>query len=94
MIEGLLNTALVIISIATIGLIYRAVKGPSTPDRVMALDAIGVNLIGMTGIVCVIFRTDAYFEVILLFGIISFIGTIAFSKFLEKGEIIENDRNR
>jgi multicomponent Na+:H+ antiporter subunit F len=94
MIEGLLNTALVIISIATIGLIYRAVKGPSTPDRVMALDAIGINLIGITGIVCVIFHTDAYFEVILLFGIISFIGTIAFSKFLEKGEIIENDRNR
>ncbi|HWO95213.1 MAG TPA: Na(+)/H(+) antiporter subunit F1 [Bacillus sp. (in: firmicutes)] len=94
MIEGLLNTALVIISIATIGLVYRAVKGPSTPDRVMALDAIGINLIGITGIICAIFDTDAYFEVILLFGIISFIGTIAFSKFLEKGEVIENERNR
>ena len=34
-----------------------------------------------------------FFEVILLLGILAFIGTVAFSKFLEKGEIIQHDRN-
>ncbi len=37
--------------------------------------------------------TSAYLEAILLLGILSFIGTVAFAKFLEKGEIIEDDRN-
>ncbi|HEY9577611.1 MAG TPA: monovalent cation/H+ antiporter complex subunit F, partial [Pseudobacillus sp.] len=38
-------------------------------------------------------KTYVFLDVILLLGILSFIGTTAFSKFLEKGEIIENDRN-
>lgn len=94
MLETLLHISLIIIAIATMGLVYRVVKGPSTADRVMALDAIGINLIAITAIMCVLLRTDGFFEVILLLGVISFVGTIAFSKFLEKGEIIDHDRNR
>lgn len=59
-----------------------------------ALDAIGINLIGMTAIVSILLKTTAFFEIILLLGILAFIGTVAFSKFLEKGEVIENDRHR
>ncbi|MEN3991788.1 monovalent cation/H+ antiporter complex subunit F, partial [Acinetobacter baumannii] len=54
----------------------------------MALDAIGINLIGITALVSILLNTTAYLEVILLIGILAFIGTVAFSKFLEKGEII------
>ncbi|MBS4162340.1 Na(+)/H(+) antiporter subunit F1, partial [Klebsiella pneumoniae] len=68
--------------------------GPSIPDRVVALDAIGINLIGITALVSILLNTSAFLEVILLIGILAFIGTVAFSKFLEKGEIIENDRSR
>ncbi|MBR3378942.1 MAG: Na(+)/H(+) antiporter subunit F, partial [Bacillus sp. (in: Bacteria)] len=57
-------------------------------------DAIGINLIGMTAIVSILLKTTAFFEIILLLGILAFIGTVAFSKFLEKGEVIENDRHR
>lgn len=64
------------------------------PDRVVALDAIGINLIAITALVSILLKTSAFLDIILLLGILSFIGTIAFSKFLEKGEIIENDRNR
>lgn len=64
------------------------------PDRVVALDAIGINLIAITALVSILLKTSAFLDIILPLGILSFIGTIAFSKFLEKGEIIENDRNR
>ncbi|MBM7704645.1 Na(+)/H(+) antiporter subunit F1 [Metabacillus iocasae] len=94
MLDMLLNIALIIISVATIGFVYRVIKGPSTADRVIALDAIGINLIAITAIISVILRTEAFLEVILLLGIIAFIGTIAFSKFLQRGEIIEYDRNQ
>lgn len=74
--------------------VIRVIKGPTVPDRVVALDAIGINLIAITALVSILLKTSAFLDIILLLGILSFIGTIAFSKFLEKGEIIENDRNR
>jgi len=89
----LLSISLIIISIATLGLVYRVIKGPSIPDRVMALDSIGINLIAITAITSIMLRTDAFLEVILLIGVIAFVGTVAFSKFLQKGEIIEYDRD-
>ncbi|TYS67134.1 Na(+)/H(+) antiporter subunit F1 [Sutcliffiella horikoshii] len=89
----LLSISLIILSIATLGLVYRVIKGPSVPDRVMALDSIGINLIAITAITSIMLRTDAFLEVILLIGVIAFVGTVAFSKFLQKGEIIEYDRD-
>ena len=81
---------LVILSIA--GLLYRVYRGPSLPDRLVALDAIGVMLISAIALLSVIFDTGFFMEVILLIAIMSFIGTVSFSKFIEKGEIIERDR--
>lgn len=92
MVDILLGISLLILSVASLGCIYRVVKGPSVPDRVIALDAIGINLIGITAITSIILRTEAFLEVILLIGILLFIGTVAFSKFIEKGVVVENDR--
>ncbi|WP_163098833.1 Na(+)/H(+) antiporter subunit F1 [Peribacillus alkalitolerans] len=94
MFETILMISLFCISISMLGLIYRVIKGPSIPDRVVALDAIGINLIAIIALVSILLNTSAFLEVILLLGILAFIGTVAFSKFLEKGEIIEHDRNR
>ncbi|HEO8420936.1 TPA: Na(+)/H(+) antiporter subunit F1 [Yersinia enterocolitica] len=93
MFQTIMNISLFIVSISTILFIYRVVKGPTTPDRVVALDAIGINLVAITAILSVVLKTSAFLEVILLIGILAFIGTVAFSKYLEKGEIIENDRD-
>ncbi|MCA1031671.1 Na(+)/H(+) antiporter subunit F1 [Bacillus timonensis] len=93
MITTILNLSLLLISLSTLGFIYRVVKGPSTADRVIALDAIGINLIGITAIVSILLNTQAFLEVILLLGILAFIGTVAFAKYLEKGELIERDRD-
>lgn len=90
----IMTLSLVIVAISTLLFVYRLVKGPTTPDRVIALDAIGINFIAMTAIISIVLNTSAFVEVILLLGILAFIGTVAFSKYLEKGEIIENDRNQ
>ncbi|KAB7706962.1 Na(+)/H(+) antiporter subunit F1 [Bacillus aerolatus] len=94
MLETVMQLSLVLVTIAMIGFVYRLIKGPSIPDRIVALDAIGITLVAMIAILSMLLRTNAFLDVILLLGILSFIGTTAFSKFLEKGEIIENDRNR
>ncbi len=94
MFKIIMTISLIIVAFSTLLYVYRLVKGPSTPDRVIALDAIGINLIGITAIISIVLNTSAFVEVILLLGILAFIGTVAFSKYLEKGEIIENDRNQ
>ncbi|KAF1678215.1 Na(+)/H(+) antiporter subunit F1 [Bacillus mexicanus] len=90
----ILQLSLGIMAVSTFLYVIRVIKGPTVPDRVVALDAIGINLIAITALVSILLKTSAFLDIILLLGILSFIGTIAFSKFLEKGEIIENDRNR
>nr|MDH3091314.1 Na(+)/H(+) antiporter subunit F1 [Bacillus velezensis] len=90
----ILQLSLGIMAVSTLLYVIRVIKGPTIPDRVVALDGIGINLIAMTALVSILLNTSAFLDIILPLGILSFIGTIAFAKFLEKGEIIENDRNR
>jgi multicomponent Na+:H+ antiporter subunit F len=89
-----LTTSLVILSLAMLGFLYRVIKGPSVADRVMALDAMGITLAGMVAVVSVLLKTSAFLDVILLIGILAFVGTVAFAKFLERGVVIERERSR
>lgn len=84
----------VVLFAITIGIaVIRMIIGPSMPDRVIAMDVIGVNLLAMIGVVSVMYGTKAYLEVILILGILSFISTIAFSKYIERGVIVERKRD-
>jgi multicomponent Na+:H+ antiporter subunit F len=85
--------SLLIVILSMVGLLYRIFRGPSVPDRLVALDAIGVMFISSTALLSVLFETELFLDVILLLAVLSFIGTVSFSKFIEKGEIIERDRN-
>lgn len=81
----------VAISISIIMLLYRALVGPTNPDRAVALDTIGINLMALAGILAIHLVTTKLNDIILLIGILLFIGTVAIAKFLEKGVIIERD---
>ena len=78
---------------AMLGMLYRILKGPTLHYRVITLDAFGVTLMGMIGLVSMALDTSYLLVVIMLIGMIGFIATIGFAKFLEKGVIIENDRD-
>jgi multicomponent Na+:H+ antiporter subunit F len=93
MLEVIVQISLLCISASMVGLIYRVIKGPTIPDRIVALDAIGINLVAVIALISILLKTNAFLEIILLIGILAFIGTVAFSKYLEKGVIIERDRD-
>lgn len=93
MIEKVLLLSLALFMLAIAILLYRVIVGPSMPDRAFALDTIGVNLISSIAIVSIILNTKAFLEAILILGILAFIGTIAFSKFIERGVIVERKSN-
>ena len=89
MIDMILKTSLILFMMATALTLYRVIKGPSLPDRAIALDTIGVILISAIAIVSILLKTKAFLEAILILGILAFIGTIAFSKYIERGVIVE-----
>lgn len=93
MLSEMLFVALIILSFSILGCIYRVLKGPSMSDRVIALDSVGIQLIAIVAILSIMLRTQAYFEIILLIGILAFLGTIAFSKYIERGVVIEHERD-
>ncbi|WP_172370686.1 Na(+)/H(+) antiporter subunit F1 [Sporosarcina jiandibaonis] len=94
MIQMMITIALVLFAIAIGMAVLRIILGPSMPDRVLALDVIGVNLIASIAVISVLMNTKAFLEAILILGILSFIGTIAYSKFIERGVVVERKRDR
>ncbi|EOR25676.1 Na(+)/H(+) antiporter subunit F1 [Cytobacillus oceanisediminis] len=93
MIDNLLVGSLILLILSILATVYRLVKGPSAPDRIQALDSLGINLIAGVAIFSVLLRNTGFFEVILLIGILSFIGTIAFARYIERGVVIERKQS-
>lgn len=93
MIELILLISLILFGVAILITFIRVLFGPTFPDRVIAMDVVGVNLISAIAIVSILYNTRAFFDVILVLGILAFISTISFSKFLERGVIIERKRD-
>ena len=89
MFNFILVASLFFLTLSILVAIYRVIKGPSTADRVQALDYIGINLIASIAIVSVLLHTHAFLDIILLLGILSFVGTIAFARYIERGVVIE-----
>ncbi|HSP20944.1 MAG TPA: Na(+)/H(+) antiporter subunit F1 [Planococcus sp. (in: firmicutes)] len=86
--------ALLIISVAFVGLLFRLIKGPSIADRIVALDALGVALVSIIALLSLILETEFFLAIILLLSILAFIGTVAFAKFIERGVIFDRKPNR
>ncbi|TDQ38023.1 Na(+)/H(+) antiporter subunit F1 [Aureibacillus halotolerans] len=80
-----------IVSVSLLMLFIRVVIGPTMPDRAAALDAIGINLIAMIGLLAIRMQTIHFNDVILLIAIITFIGTVALAKFLVSGSVIDRE---
>lgn len=93
MIDTLLTIALALFGLSIAIALYRIIRGPSIPDRVIAMDMIGVNLISAIAVISILLKTKAFLEVILILGILAFISTIALSKYIERGVIIERKRD-
>lgn len=94
MIETILTISLVLFMIAMAIVFVRVIIGPSMPDRVVAMDTIGVILLSSIAVISILFNTLAFLEAILIIGILAFLSTIALSKFIERGVIIEYKRDR
>ncbi|WP_112180588.1 MULTISPECIES: Na(+)/H(+) antiporter subunit F1 [Paraliobacillus] len=93
MLETVAWIVLMLLSVAIVLCFIRMIIGPSIFDRIVALDLLGVTMIGFVGMLMIIQHTLVYVDVVLVLGILSFVGTIALSKYMEGGVVIDRDNN-
>lgn len=89
MLEMALELAFVLVALALILSFYRLVKGPSIPDRILALDTLYINTIALLILFGLYLGSALYFEAALLIALMGFVGTVALSKYLLRGDIME-----
>ena len=85
----IIELALSISAFITLLCSYRAIKGPETADRVVALDAISTNIISMAVLYAIYMQRPVFINVSLMLAITGFIATVATSIYLREGDLIK-----
>jgi len=73
-----------ILSIAVLLIMYRFIKGPSIVDRVIALDLIITTGIGFIAAYSILTNRPSFLDVSMILALIAFLGTVAFSYYIQK----------
>lgn len=69
--------------------LWRLFKGPSRPDRILALDTMYINSIALIILFGIAAGTTLYFEAALLIAMLGFVSTAAMCKYILRGDLIE-----
>lgn len=77
-------TALVLLTVAAATFLYRVLRGPSIPDRVVALD--GLLSVVVSGIIVAAAGSDSgiTLSTVLVVSLVGFVGTVALGRFVER----------
>ncbi|MFQ1702175.1 K+/H+ antiporter subunit F [Loktanella agnita] len=69
--------------------LWRMATGPDTADRILALDTMVINMIALLVLYGVWQGTAIYFEAAMLVAMVGFVSTVAYCRFVLRGDIIE-----
>ncbi|WP_232701185.1 monovalent cation/H+ antiporter complex subunit F [Halobacterium wangiae] len=81
--------ALVLVSLLTLLCGYRVIRGPTVPDRVVALDTIATNVVAIAVLFAIQTGRGLFVTVALVLAIIGFISTVTVAKYVDEGDIIQ-----
>lgn len=77
------------LSLAVLLNLWRLLRGPSLMDRVLAVNTMVINIIALIILFGIQQRTTIFFEAALLFAMFGFISTVAYCRFVLRGDVIE-----
>jgi len=89
MLEISINIALVAIAISMLLTLFRLIKGPEPLDRILALDTLYVNAVALLIVLGIYDSSSIYFEAALLIALMGFVGTVALSRYLARGDVMD-----
>ncbi len=78
---------LAILSLTIFFCLYRAVLGPTIPDRIIGINVIGTKVVVMFALVAVIFKEAFFFDLALIYALLLYVTTLAFIRYLGAGRL-------
>lgn len=81
--------AFAMIGLALLLNLWRILRGPALPDRIVGLDAMYINTIALLVLLGIHWDNKLYFTAALLIAMLGFVSTVALAKYLLRGDIIE-----
>lgn len=86
------NFAIVVLGVSFFFTVYRVVRGPTLPDRVLALDMLVGIVIGFIAVIAIRTGYTLYIDIAIALGLVGFLATVAFARFiLARGRTNEDD---
>lgn len=89
MIETALLVCMAAVSLSMILALWRVVRGPGAPDRILALDTLNINAIALLILDGMYLRSEIYFEAALIIAMLGFVTTVVLSKSVLRKDIVE-----
>ncbi len=84
-----LAIAFAAVAIATLLTGWRLLRGPSAPDRVLAIDTLYINAVALVVLLGIAQDSQTLFEAALLIALIGFISTVALARYVHRGNVVE-----
>ena len=81
-----IGIALLMLTVAALLTFVRVVRGPTLPDRVVAIDLIGVLIVGVIVVAATATGDQSFLDVAIVIALISFVGTVAYARYVEREE--------
>lgn len=79
------NAVLAMLCTALFLALIRLLRGPTLPDRVVALDLIALLSVGFIAIYDITTNDTVFLDVAIVLGLVAFLGTVAFARYIERG---------
>jgi multicomponent K+:H+ antiporter subunit F len=81
--------ALHVVGLAMLMSLWRLLRGPTVPDRILGLDTLYVNTIAALILFGMHLRSSVFFEAALIIAMLGFVGTVMLSKYVLRRDIVE-----
>lgn len=81
----LFNITIILLLSSTFLALYRFLKGPTLSDRVVAFDVMSIMGVALLLLLALYFERSLYLDIALVFGLIGFLGSTIFGRYVEKG---------
>ncbi len=78
-----MSVFIVVLTFGAFFCLYRALKGPSIPDRAIAVDIMAVLFTSITALLALRYRLAYLIDLSIALAVVSFVGTLALAKYLE-----------
>lgn len=78
-----MNVYIALLILSSFMCLYRVGRGPTAPDRTVAIDILGTLVVGFCAVWSIITKRDLYMNIAISWSLLNFIGSLALAKYLE-----------